>query len=584
MALDGIFLSLVKKELSVLLGGRVEKVYQPSREELTLSIRTSDGHYKLLMNAAAGTARVHITNAEIENPKTPPMFCLALRKRLCGGRVADIRQDGYERILYFDLDCTDELGDPHRLTLAAEIMGRRSNIILIGDDGKIVDAIKRVTPEMSSVRAVLPGMTYTVPPRLERLDLFELDENELYAALKAYGNKKLSNALVQAIEGISPVFAAEAMWQAQTDDKPSAQLTQNECARLAQFFAAEAQKLKNNDCNYTMLLTPEGQFKDFCFTQINHYGSLMQVRSADGACELLDEFFTERTRLDRVRQRAGDLMGVLERLTERTARRLENQRLELKECADREQIKLRGDLIMTNLYSLKKGDTELLCDNFYSDEQEKIQIALDPRLTPVQNAQKYYKDYRRADTAEKKLTELVKYGESELEYLESVLDALTRAENDSDISQLREELAEQGYIRRRSAKGSAAKALPPMKFVTDDGYTVLVGRHNRQNDRLTLKDAKKTDIWLHTQNITGSHTVIITNDSIPPISTIEQAARIAAYHSKARQSSRVPVDYTFIKCVKKPNGAKPGMVIFTDQKTLYVTPDPSEIERLKYKN
>ncbi|MBP3272854.1 MAG: NFACT family protein [Ruminococcus sp.] len=581
MALDGIFLGLVREELEVLIGGRVDKLYQPSREELVFGIRTRDGAYRLLINSAAGTARVHLTRESIENPKTPPMFCMLMRKRLGSGKLIGIRQDGCERILYFDFEASNELGDTVKLTLAAEIMGRRSNIILIDGDGKIVDSIKRVTPEMSAVRPVLPGMSYTLPPRSDRLSLEELDTEALKERLKAFERKRAANALVQIIEGISPVFADEAVMLAAGDDKAVCELSENELERLCTWLREQGERLKKRELCYTILRTQEGQFKDFCFADITHYGSLMQVSRAESACELLDVFYSQRDRFERIRQKAQDLFRLLTGLSERTARRTANQRQELSECADRENLKIRGDLVMTNLYTIEKGQTSVVCSNYFSEDGGEICIELDPRLTPTQNAQKYYKEYRKADTAEKKLHELIAQGEEEQKYIDSVLDTLTRAETESDINQLREELSEQGYIRKKGGKARADKSLPPMKYLSSDGYTILVGRHNRQNDKLTLKDSAKHDIWLHTHDITGSHTVIVTNGETPPDTTILEAARLAAYHSKGRQSAQVPVDYTLIRYVKKPAGAKPGMVIFTNQHTVYVRPDEQEAQRLR---
>lgn len=584
MALDGIFLSLVREELSPLIGGRIEKVYQPSREELIIGVRTRDGAYRLLMSAAAGAARLHVTRENIENPKTPPMFCMLMRKRLTSGKISAIRQDGFERILYFDIEASDELGDPVSLTLAAEIMGRRSNIILIDGGGKIIDSIKRVTPDMSAVRPVLPGMQYTLPPKSDKLRLGEFDADEFLERIAEFKTKRLSKALVLTLEGISPVFADEMVWLTGGDcDRAVSEYSRGELEKLAGLLCEQAEKLGRRELCYTVLSTPEGALKDFCFTDIRHFGSLMKRSVSDSACELLDEFFSSRDRFDRINQKAQDLFQLLTSLSERTARRIANQRAELKECADRDRIKLCGDLIMTNLYTLKKGQRELVCENCMSEQCEQVTIALDPRLTPMQNAQKYYKEYKKADTAERLLTDLVEKGESELQYLDSVLDSLNRADSESDIEQLREELSEQGYLRRHRSKGKPQRSLPPIRFVSDDGFTILVGRHNRQNDKLTLKESKKTDIWLHTKNITGSHTVIVTNGETPPDSTILQAARIAAVHSKAAMSAQVPVDYTLIKNVKKPAGAKPGMVIFTDQKTVYVKPDEKEAQRLKVK-
>lgn len=584
MALDGIFLGIVKEELRFLIGGRVDKIHQPSKEELIFGFRTPDGAYRLLINSAAGSARVHVTHENIENPKTPPMFCMLMRKHLSSGKLVDIRQDGCERILYFDFDSSNEMGDIVRLTLAVEIMGRRSNIILINSEGRIIDSIKRVNPEMSAVRPVLPGMQYTLPPRSERLSLTELTEDGLKESLAAFEKKRLSNALVQTLEGISPVFADEAVYFAlRGEDKAVCDMTADEYDRLYFYLSREGAKLREGRHCFTVLRTPEGQFKDFCFTEIHHFGALMVTKECGSACELLDEFYSQRDRLERIKQKAQDLFKLLVSLSERTARRTANQRQELEQCRDRERLKVSGDLIMTNLYAIEKGQTSFTCENYYSEQGGEVTIKLDPRLTPSQNAQRYYRDYKKADTAEKKLAALIADGEEELKYIDSVFDSLTRADSESDIAQLREELAEQGYIKKRSLKNKSVRSLPPLKFISDDGFVILVGRHNKQNDKLTLKDSQKSDIWLHTQEITGSHTVICCEGAEPPYSTIQQAARLAAYHSKAQNSSQVPVDYTLIKYVKKPNGAKPGMVIFTNQKTLYVKPDADEAARLRAK-
>ncbi len=584
MALDGVFLKLVRDELKPLIGGRVDKLYQPSREELVIGIRTRDGSYRLLLNCAAGTARVHVTSESIENPKTPPMFCMLMRKHLSSGKLIDIRQDGCERILYFDFDSSNEMGDIVRLTIAAEIMGRRSNIILIDANGRIIDSIKRVTPEMSAVRPVLPGMNYILPPRTQRVSLLDFDADTFKLSVKAFEQKRMSNALVQTIEGISPVFADEVIWRAKCDDKAVCDFTNNEIQCICDYLCEVSSSLYDKKNKLVMLKNTQGQLKDFCFTEIKHYGTLMTTEICDSACELLDDFYSSRDKADRIRQKAQDLFRLLETLIDRTARRIANQKAELKECADRDKLRAYGDLIMTNLYSIEKGVKSFTCTNLFDEQEGEITIDLNPRYTPSQNAQMYYKEYKKADTAEKKLTELIADGNDELAYLESVRDALTRADSESDIEQLRDELSEQGFIRHRTKKsGKASKSLPPIKFVSDDGYTILVGRHNRQNDKLTLKDSQKTDIWLHTQGITGSHTIICTDSTTPPDSTILQAAEIAAFYSGGRNSSQVPVDYTLVKFVKKPNGAKPGMVIFTNQKTLYVKPDEREIERLRVK-
>lgn len=581
MALDGVFLRLVKNELSSLIGGRVDKIYQPSREELLFGIRTREGNFKLLFNTGAGAARVHVTKVEIENPKVPPMFCMFMRKHLVSGKLLDIRQDGFERILYFDFDSANEMGDICRLTLAMEIMGRHSNLILINSEGRIIDSIKRVGHDMSAVRMVLPGMTYTLPPKEDRLSLLDNKAEEICEEIKKYPSLKLPKAIMKSIEGISPVFAREAEFYASKgQDVAVCEMSQDDFDRLCFYFRKTAKEIIDSENKYTVLKTKDGMFKDFCFTQINQYGSLMITNHMDSACEVLDYFYSERDRVARTKQRAQDLFKLLLNTSERILRRTSNQREELKECAERDKMKKYGDLIMSNLYRIEKGQAFAEVEDFYLPECPVVKIPLDKRLNASQNAQKYYKDYRKADTAEKKLIELIKASEEELIYIDSVFDALTRASSENDIIQLRIELAEQGYVKHSKTKAKPPKSLPPMKFISSDGFEILVGRNNKQNDQLTCKISEKLDIWLHTQNITGSHTVITCEGKQPPDRTIEEAAIIAAYHSKGKNSSQVPVDYTLIKNVKKPAGAKPGMVIFTNNRTVYVTPDEELVKKL----
>ncbi len=584
MALDGVFLNCIKKELSPLIGGRVDKIYQPSREEVVFQFRIYGGSSKLVFSTSAGTARVHITKAEIENPKVPPMFCMLLRKHLGSGRLIDIRQDGLERILYFDFESVNEMGDMAKLTLAIEIMGRHSNLILINSDGKVIDSIKRVGEDMSSVRLVLPGITYSLPPREEKISLLDFSRDNFLQKLSCFEKLELSKGIMKVLEGISPVFAREAVFFAgKGKEIIVGEISDDEKDRLYFYFQKVADSLKNNTNKFVVIKDKDGALKDFCFTEINQYGTLLYTKPVATACELLDYYYSERDQISRMKQRAHDLFKFLMNTTERISRRLAVQKQELTDCANRDLYKTYGDLISSNIYQLSKGIEYAELDNFYDEHCPKVKIPLDNRLTPPQNAQKYYSEYRKADIAEKKLTELIILGEEELKYIDSVFDALTRATMENEIIELRAELAEQGYIKSSKNKGKPPKATPPIKFLSSDGYTILVGRNNKQNDKLTLKDSQKQDLWLHTHNITGSHAVIVTNGTVPPDKTIEEACIIAAFHSKAKNSTQVPVDYTYIKFVKKPVGAKPGMVIFTNNQTAYVTPNIELIEKLKVK-
>ena len=507
MALDGIYLSLLRKEFDPLIDGRVDKIHQPSREELIMTIRTKEGAQKLMFSTGAGSARVHITTTDIENPKTPPMFCMLMRKHLAGGRLTAIRQDGFERILFFDFEATNEMGDP---------------------------------------------------------------------------TAELSKAIMKTLEGISPVFAREAVFFAARGAEITAEQLSGDTADRLWFYFSKVRDSINDGTNvYTVLKTKEGNLKDFCFCDIAQYGALMVTKSFESPSVLLDYFYAERDSLSRIKQKANDLFKLLINTSERTQRRVQNQREELKECKDREKYRIYGDLITSNLYALEKGMAYAEVQDFYDENCPTVKIPLDKRLTPTQNAQKYYKEYRKLDTAEKKLTVLIAEGEQEVKYLDSVFDSLTRAQTEGDIAELREELFQEGYVKRSKFKGKPPKALPPIRYRSSDGYEIRVGRNNKQNDRLTCKEAEKTDLWLHVKDITGSHVIVTCDGEMPPDRTIEEAAIIAACNSKGRNSSRVDVDYTFIRNVKKPNGSKPGMVIFTNTYTITVKPDTELEEKLR---
>lgn len=595
MSLDGAFLHCVKEELSALVGARVDKIYQPSREEIIVSLRMLGGEdrsAKRVVFSAGGTAaRVHLTEQEYENPSAPPLFCMILRKHLSGGKLVNIRQDGLERVLFFDFECVNEIGDKVTNTLTSEIMGRYSNVILMRD-GRVVDSIKRTGDRMRSLsdggdenftgRRILPNIPYEAPARAERLCLLDVEVGDVLNALFGgeYDNQRLAKALSAVLEGIAPIFARECAFYAAGDvDAAVSGLSDPEKMRVGDFLE-KAKKALNGAADYTLLTDEAGNKKDFSFVDVKQYGGLYRAQGFNSPCRLLDEFFGAAAKQDRMKQKARDLLKTVNTAYERVSRKLELQKKELSECGEREVFRVTGDLVNANIYRLEKGMTKCVLEDFYTGEPREI--TLDARLTPAQNAQKYYNEYRKLDTAEKKLTELIKKGGEELSYLDSVLDSVQRAENDSELSEIRRELREQGYLRAQKGDDRPSKKLSePLKFRSTEGYEILVGRNNRQNDLLTLKTAKATDIWLHTKDIAGSHVIIRTNGQAPSEQTILEAAMLAAFHSKARSGSGVPVDYVAVKFVKKPAGAKPGMVIFTNNKTLYVTPDESVVEKLR---
>lgn len=581
MSLDGAFLHIVKNELSPLIGSRVDKVYQPSREELVISLRTfRDGTKKLIFSANSMSARVNLTEAAFENPQQPPMLCMLMRKHLGSGRLTAIRQDGLERILYFDFECTNEIGDIVTNTLIAEIMGRHSNIILVRD-GRVIDSVKRVTDDISSVRRVLPNIEYETPPREDRLCLLSCTAEDVLSAIEG-SPERLSKKLTAVLEGVSPIFARECAYYAAKDvDAVCNELSDSARDRL-KFILNKAKKALLSEAEFTVVSDLNGKKKDFSFINIEQYSTGMLVSHCDSANTLLDSFFAAAGKTERTKQRAHDLLKLLMNAYERVSRKIELQKKELSDCSEREVFRVCGDMINANIYRLEKGMTKCTLEDFYTGEPREI--ALDSRLTPAQNAQKYYNEYRKLDTAEKMLTELIAKGQQELVYIDSVFDAVSRTESETDLAEIRRELREQGYLKggvRPDEK--VKKQSEPLKFRSSEGFDILVGRNNKQNDQLTLKTAKATDIWLHTKDIAGSHVIVKTEGREAPEQSIFEAAQLAAYHSKARESSQVPVDYTAVKFVKKPAGAKPGMVIFTNNRTLYVAPDEELVNSLKTK-
>lgn len=574
MALDGAFLYAVKNELSALIGGRVEKIHQPSREEIVISMRTRGGGKKLYISANAASARVHVTEKSVDNPQTPPMFCMLLRKHLGSGKLINIRQDGLERILFLDFECVNELGDVVTVTLACEIMGRCSNLIIVNQEGKVIDSIKRVDEEMSRERMVLPGMRYTLPPRDSRLNFLTTEQDEIIAALRQANPAELSKCLIRVFEGISPILAREwTFFAGRGAHIESDKIDGDQLDRLIFVIKRTREQLLKGECCFSAASDKEGQLKDFSFIRLSQFGTLMYTKELSSASELLDYFYFERDRAARTKQRANDLFKLLVNLTERTTRRISAQREELAACEDKGYFKLCGDLISANMYRIQKGDSLASVENFYEESCPTVEIKLDVRKTPSQNVQYYYNEYKKAVTAEEKLAVQIEKGKEELQYLDSVFDALTRAASENDIMQLRLELSEQGYVKSGTGKTKPPKALPPIEYKSSDGFTILVGRNNHQNDQLSLKFAEKSDLWLHTQTITGSHVLILTDGETPPDRTIEEAAIIAAVNSRGRNSTLVPVDYCLAKFVKKPSGAKPGKVIFTNYQTAFVKPD-----------
>lgn len=575
MAFDGMMLHHVVNELKLgALNSRVSQIYQPNRDEIIINLRSMSGNKKLLLSARANSPRVHFTAYSVENPSSPPMLCMLMRKRLGGGRLVDIRQHGLDRIVSFDFECTNELGDKVMITVVVEIMGKYSNVIIVDGEGVIIDALKRVDMTMSSRRLVLPNIKYEYPDSQDKLNILLSPVDEVVEKIvNTPGEKPLNKAILGAVEGVSPIICRELEHRASGGSSIS-----NKTLKQSDILSLKAQLEKLSDTVLTCsgeayMLYRKGDNKpfDISFTEIKQYGSLGESKKLTSFCELLDSFYYERDSIDRMRVKSADLAKIINNLIHRTSNKINNQKQELKSCADREELRIKGDLLQANLYRIERGSESVTVENFY-DENRPVEIRLNPAVSPAQNAQKYYKDYNKAKTAEQVLTVQIKKGEEELLYLETLKDELSRASSEKELSQIRLECAEQGYLKRSKSGGKKPAPLPMLEYTTSDGFKVLVGRNNKQNDTLTLKTAHKRDFWFHTKDIPGSHTVVITEGRELTETAIIEAARIAAYHSKAKESSNVPVDYTLIRNVSKPNGAKPGMVIFVNNRTVYVDP------------
>ena len=583
MALDGAFLRHLKKEITDrALGARVDKIYQPNKEELVFLLRTRQEAFKLLLSARANSPRIHFTQYAPENPKVPPMLCMLLRKRLSGAKLVEVRQPGLERLLYLDFDAANELGDKVRLSLVIEIMGKYSNIILVDGQGKIVDALKRVDEEMSSQRLVQPGLAYELPPAQNKPCMLECQPEEIVEAIVHQPkNQSLNKGILNALQGLSPVVCREIEHQVgRGQELFTRDLTQEQRERLRFFLERLFTTVRDTAGEPYMVTKIKGKPMEFSFLNIVQYGTLASVSRWEDFSSLLDEFYEERDRQDRMRVKAQDLLRLLAKASARLSRKINLHRGELARLEDREHLRVCGDLINANLYRIERGSAFADLENFY-DENRLMRVKLDPALNATQNAQKYYKEYRKAKTAQQVLGEQIAQAEQELLYVDSVFDCLSRAQSESELNEIRQELREEGYLKAVRDKRKPPAPLAPLEFVSSEGFRILVGRNNRQNDKLTLKQANNNDIWLHTKNIPGSHTIIVTGGRQPGDATLKEAAMLAAYHSRAKDSSQVPVDYTQVRYVSKPQGAKPGMVIYVHYQTLFVTPQHELTEKLK---
>ena len=566
MAFDAFFLSAVLEEIRArCIGGRVDKIHQPSRDTLILHIRCQEGREKLLFAANPTAPRLHLTTASPENPAEPPMFCMFLRKHLLGARLSAVDQLPMERCAVFTFDSTDEMGFPVEKKLVAELMGRTCNLYLLGPEDRILECLRRIGLD-ESARPALPGLKYQLPSPIEKQDPRQADFAEI---LKGPGADRISDRLMDCLGGLSPLVCREAALfaagdvDARLEGQPQAQLAE----KLALFFREQLEHPRP----YVYALA-DGTPKQFAFCPIRQYGA---YREEDSFAALLDGYYTLKDRKDAMRQKSQTVRKTVQNLSARLTKKMAIQEKELTATYDRERLRQLGDILTANIHRITKGQTMVSCEDFYDENMAQVEIPLSPILSPQQNAAKFYKDYTRMKNAEKELTRQLELGREELVYLKSVLEELDRAGSEAELEAIRQELQQGGYLRPDTGKRRVKQGkLPPLRFESTDGYPIYVGRNNQQNDELTFKLARKDDIWCHASKVHGSHVVISCGGQTPPDDTLTQAAQLAAYYSETGHGQNVAVDMTPVRQVKKVPSGRLGMVIYHSYKTVIANPYP----------
>ena len=574
MPLDAICIKALTAELrSKLVGGRIDKVQQPERSMLLVSLRSQGENHKLLFSAGTGSARVHLTKAGFENPAEPPMFCMLMRKHLIGAHISAVEQPNNERMIVISLDSYDELGVKSEKKIVTELIGRSANVILVGEDGRIIDCMRRMDFAGDATRRMLPGMIYKLPPMQDKTAFLDCSA-EQFALLAKTADCSVSpdKWLMDNFSGLSPLICRELAYRSGGDYQ-----------RLAPMAQALRESALAGEMSPYMICV-DSKPKDFSFMAISQYGSEAEIAEYDSFSQLLDAFYSSRDRAEQQRRRSHELTRSVKTARDRLQRKLISQHEEYKRTEQREELRIRAELVTANIWRIKKGDRCVECENYYEEDCPNIKIELDPLKTPQENAARMFREYNKLKGAHHHLAILIKEGERRLEYLNSVLDELERAQSEKDLSDIRRELVETGFIKKLKSGGKLkVKEQQPLRYMSDEGYEILVGRSNSQNDQLTTKIARRTDYWLHVQKIHGSHVIIRCDGLVPPDKTLEQAASLAAYHSQGREGGKIPVDYTMVRNVKKPSGALPGKVIYTEYNTMMAIPDEELAKRLAVK-
>lgn len=589
MALDAATLALCARELArALTDARIDKIFEPTRDEVVLHLRTRTENPRLLLSARSGSARACLTRESFENPQSPPSFCMLLRKHFTGGRLLRVRTLPDERILFFDFQCTNEMGDTVVNTMAAELMGRYSNLVLVQTEnpanpkaaGKIIDALKRVDFEDSDVRQLLPGLAYTLPPQPQKHSFLYGDLNALLAAVRER-DLSVADALIRTTGGVGPVVCREAALRALGGrDIAADRMTDADAAALRGAIET-IRAVHTGGGTPTAITAPDGRPVEFSFLPLTQYAGGADETVYGSYSELLEGYYAAKDRSERLRQKSRDLARTVKNLHERAVRKAAARREEQAQSASCEELRIFGELLSANLWAVERGAKSVVLTNYYDGSE--VTIPLDVRLTPSANAQKYFKEYRKKQTAARLLTDLIAESDAEAAYLESVRYEVEAAEGEAALAEIRAELKSQGYLKYYKARDKKQKPADFLRYESTDGFLILVGRNNAQNDKLTLKTARGKDLWFHVKNAPGSHVVVMSGGREIPDATKTQAAVLAAVHSSQNGGAKVQVDYTAVKNVWKANGAKPGMVLYDPYETAVVTPDPALAERLRVK-
>lgn len=566
MPFDGIFAGKITEELQQAVLCHIDKIYQPSYDALVFLLRKKDFSARLLLCARSGAARVQFTEIKQENPAEAPLFCMLARKYFSGAKITAVEQINRDRIIRFRFETTDEMGDRVFPQIFCELTGAAANIVMVGGNGKIIDALHRSDPATAK-RLLQPGARYELPPAQNKQDPLNVSPEQLAGLIIEKKNQPLTKALLDTVDGISPLVCREIAEKAFGEDRT---LGTEDWPRLAAALREWQTAIKNAR---PILLRKDGLPTDYTYTEIAQYGKTVTSEPCQSYGKLLDGFYAERDSAEHLKRTANDMLGACKTARARILRRREARKQDLLLCRKKENYRIYGELLKANLYRIESGSAAVTVQNYYDEQGDTVTIALDPKLSPAQNAAKYFKEYKKSRTALQTLDDLIAEDGRELDYLETVLDSITRCETAADFSEIRAELQDAGYLskKQKSAK-RMPKSSPFREYKTPSGFRLLVGKNNRQNDELTLRIADKSDWWFHVKGGAGSHTVLFAANGTVTDEDFLTAAEAAAYFSSYTASAQVPVDYTRVRHVKKPNGAKPGMVIYTDQKTLYVTP------------